>query len=524
MRLISLLLLPLTACASFASTLFPLDPPKTGSVAETYVSFIQHSGLAYTLNKSGKPQEAEEHIDRAAACLDLTLVPKQHHLDLGTEAAIMLREILDRTEVLDVTSIPADVQKWRVAQTQFYIAKITSGPRSGEFLFTSESVDRIPQDFAKVADWPYIRPDSTKEFYNWYVRTPGRFMTPSWLTWTNQLPDWTFVMFWEQTLWQWAAIFIGAIVTIIFWFLGFKLYSANLKSTSLWRHPFAVTTPLLLAFWSAIVNDILVSDVNVTGVPLQILQSVLKASEYACLAWAAWVFIIRLVEITLQFASRGRESSSSSMVLGMLLAKIAASIVAFIILGFGFNRIGIPITGIVAGFGVGGLAFGLAAQPTLQNLFGSIMLLWDKPVKVGDFCDFGGVRGVVEKIGLRSTRIRTNNRQVTTIPNQEFSRAQVTKIETLSIIEKTIGLNSETSHEDVQRFLAGVHQVFKGHPEIRPDPTVHFVDFGTSSLNIYIRAEVGTREMAFFLAAQEAVLLEIMVMAKSLNIGFVGRH
>ena len=524
MKLISLILLPLTACASFAANLFPLDPPKTGSAAETYSSFIQHSGLAYTLNKSGRHREAEAQIELAAACLDLSLVPEQHRSDFGIETALMLREILDRTEVLDVTSIPTDAQKWRVAQTQFYIAPVTSGPRSGEFLFTTETVARIQQDFARVADLPYIRPDSNEEFYNWYLRTPGRFTTPSWLSWTAQLPDWSLVMICGQTLWQWAAIFVGAIVTAIFWFLGFKLYSVNLKSTRFWRHPFAIATPLLLALWTALVNDVLVSDVNVTGRPQEILQSVLKASQYGFLAWAAWVFIIRMVEITIQFICRGREPLDSTMVLGMLLAKIAASIVAFLILGYGFSRIGIPITGIVAGFGVGGLAFGLAAQPTLQNLIGSIMLLWDKPVKVGDFCDFDGVDGVVEEIGLRSTRIRTNNSQVTTVPNQEFSRAQITKKETISIIEKTIGLNYETSHEDIQRFLAGVHHILKVHPKIRPDFTVHFSGFGTSSLDFYIRAEVDTRQVAIFLMVQEEVLLEIMVLSKSLNIRFAGRH
>ena len=90
-----------------------------------------------------------------------------------------------------------------------------------------------------------------------------------------------------------------------------------------------------------------------------------------------------------------------------------------------FQNLGFNATGILAGLGVGGLAVALAAQKSLENLFGGLSLIADQPVRVGDMCRFGSQQGTVEDIGLRSTRVRTLDRTVVTIPNADFATMQL---------------------------------------------------------------------------------------------------
>src|SRR5581483_6628237 len=108
----------------------------------------------------------------------------------------------------------------------------------------------------------------------------------------------------------------------------------------------------------------------------------------------------------------------ASLLLGRRAVKVFIAILAAIaaLQNFGFN-----VTGILAGLGVGGLAVALAAQKTVENLFGSVSLVADQPVRVGDVCRFGDTVGTVEDIGLRSTRVRTVDRTLVTVPNAQFS-------------------------------------------------------------------------------------------------------
>ena len=94
----------------------------------------------------------------------------------------------------------------------------------------------------------------------------------------------------------------------------------------------------------------------------------------------------------------------------------------------GRREVGISLYGVLAGLGVGGLALGLAARPTLENLIGGLTLHADRPVRVGDFCEFNSMIGTVEEIGLRSTRVRAPDRTLITIPNAEFSNMQLVNL------------------------------------------------------------------------------------------------
>ena len=180
---------------------------------------------------------------------------------------------------------------------------------------------------------------------------------------------------------------------------------------------------------------------------------------------------------------------------------------------FFLHRAGVDLTAILTGLGIGGLAFALGAQKTLENLLGGMMIITDEPIRVGDLCRIGDQTGTVEDIGVRSTRIRTLARTVIAVPNGQLAMANV---ENFSLRDKfwfrhLIGLRYETSADQLRYVLAEIRAMLYSHPKVeRDDARIRFVGFGGSSLDLEIFAYVKATEMPEFLAIQEDLLLRIM--------------
>src|SRR5207237_651308 len=150
---------------------------------------------------------------------------------------------------------------------------------------------------------------------------------------------------------------------------------------------------------------------------------VLGGAEKAVAIVAVTWLLLRFLDVVAMRFERRLEvqrhmRAVATVPLGRRALKVFVALIAFIaaLQNFGFN-----VTGLLAGLGVGGLAVALAAQKTVENLFGSVSLVADQPVRVGDVCRFGETVGTVEDIGLRSTRVRTLDRTLVTIPNAQFS-------------------------------------------------------------------------------------------------------
>jgi MscS family membrane protein len=171
------------------------------------------------------------------------------------------------------------------------------------------------------------------------------------------------------------------------------------------------------------------------------------------------------------------------------------------------------VSTLVAGLGVGGIAIALAAQKTLENLFGGISIIFDKTIRVGDSCRIGTQTGVVEDIGLRSTSLRTDARTVLTVPNSQLSAMN---IENFGMREKiyfyhVIGIRSETSAAQMRGLLDALRQLLAGDPRVEPSTSrVRLIRFGPSSLDLETVAYIMTTDGLKFLEVQEDLLLRIM--------------
>jgi MscS family membrane protein len=211
-----------------------------------------------------------------------------------------------------------------------------------------------------------------------------------------------------------------------------------------------------------------------------------------------------------RLAARGPTAAGALVPIGRTIVKVL--VLLFAVLAT-LQNVGVNVTGLLAGLGIGGLALALAAQKTVENLFGGVSVILDQPVRVGDFCRFGGRVGTVEEVGLRSTRIRTLDRTVVSIPNAEFSALQLENFSRRDRIRlhTMLGLRYETTPDQLRRVLADIGRLLREDPRVDPDPArIRFVGFGAYSLDCEVFAYILTADFGEFLGIREDLFLKIM--------------
>jgi len=232
---------------------------------------------------------------------------------------------------------------------------------------------------------------------------------------------------------------------------------------------------------------------------------------------AVVLFIYRLIELMVfeltKYAARDDNLLDQSFVQFMrMITKIAVIAVGVIYLLRAIS--GKPLSALLAGLGIGGLAIALAAQDTLKNFFGSIMIMLDKPFTIGQRVTFGGHDGVVEEIGFRSTRVRTLTGHQVTIPNEKVASESVENIGRRPSIRRlaNITITYDTPPDKIEKALAILRGILENHEGIQPDypPRVFFNEFNDASLNLIMLYWYHPPDLAAYMAFSERVNLQIM--------------
>ncbi len=171
---------------------------------------------------------------------------------------------------------------------------------------------------------------------------------------------------------------------------------------------------------------------------------------------------------------------------------------------------GFNIGAMIAGLGIGGLALALAAQDTVKNIFGGIMVFLDKPFTIHDRIKVNGMDGFVEEIGVRSTRIRTLEGRLITVPNGQFSDNAVENVtlEPTRKIVNTLGLTYDTTPEDMDKAMKILHNIIEANPKVTDEPLISFNTWGDFSMGILVIYYI--RETDDILVAQSEINLEIL--------------
>lgn len=244
-------------------------------------------------------------------------------------------------------------------------------------------------------------------------------------------------------------------------------------------------------------------------------------SLFLSLTW----LLLRLVDffgLVLLHRARLSDSKTDDQLIPFIKEsiKVIAMIMSFfLMLGFIFH---VNIASLIAGLGIGGLAIALAAKDTLENLLGSFTIFLDKPFSIGDVVKVNLVTGKVERIGFRSTQIRTQENTVVTIPNKQMTDAALENISMRKMIRASfpLTLRFETPQEKIEKFTHEILLVLQHHNNIlgHPDPLVRFEKISDSGLELSVLFFVDTTDFEFFTKVREEILLKILSLAQQSEI------
>lgn len=229
-----------------------------------------------------------------------------------------------------------------------------------------------------------------------------------------------------------------------------------------------------------------------------------------------WQLVDTLTKFTQRRLSlRGNQAGVSAILFLRRAVKIALIVIGIIAAldTFGFN-----VTTGLAALGIGGIALALGAQKTVENFVGSVTLIADQPVRIGDFCKVGEILGTVEQIGMRSTQIRTNDRTIVTIPNGEFAAL---KIENFAHRDKfffhpIFRIRLDATPDQIRYLLVELRAILYAHPKVNPQPArIRFIEITTDALKLEVFAYINAIDFDRFLEIQEDIYLRMLDVIKA---------
>ena len=485
----------------------PLKPPDTSSPRATLRSFLHNINRAYAvlmdahlknMNTPGlftseslrqMERRAGTLLQRGAYCLNLIGVPDGLKQDVGYEGAILLKEIFDRIEVPPFEEIPdakaveaeeerekiAELNLWRIPNTEIIIASVEEGPRMGEFLFEPETVARLSEFYGKVKGFPYkVNTDISHDFLKFYTTTPGVLLPPKWSRW---LPAWSNSIYFKQPIWQWCAMVVLPLAGLLVAWMLVRWWRRRVAELSSGKR---FTGWILVVLFSVVtvmlVRYVLDEHVNITGPMLTFVESTLQKVFILLLAGLVlWEFMKARIghhtkeEIPEQ-ESWGEEmgaGGSRSETLLLLLRKFLMAIILAIACLLLLYEMGINIGPLLAGAGVIGLAIGFGAQTLVKDIIAGIFFLVDDAFRVGDYIEAGSIKGTVERISVRSLRLRHHRGMLITVPFGDmqsvtnFSRDYV-------IMKLEFRVRYDTDVEKVRKIVKKINNEIQKDKELGP--------------------------------------------------------
>src|SRR5213594_829840 len=461
-------------------------------------------------------------------CLNLAEVAPTARRKAGFSAASALYETLSRIQLPQFDQIPdasqlkalsgSDAERWVIPNTEIVIERMKSGPHNGEFLFSAGTVYRAEEFYERVHGLAYTRPVPLEHFRE-ITMNGGGWMIP--FAWVKALPSWLRLPVAEQSVWKWIVLFLILVCGVLLLRPVSRLSRRGSDQQPLLQSLARLALPLFFLVATPLVTYFALAQINLIGPVASLIQLMATAIMFLAGAWIVWRIAPVLAEAIIATPKINTESIDAYLI--RICMRLLGIVAAAALLAVGASQLGLPVYGILAGLGVGGLAIALAAQPTVENLIGGLSLFADKPIRVGDVCRYGSEEGTVEAIGIRSTRIRGGDRTLTTMPNGVLSKMPLVSLSQRDrmLIRSVIGLRYETSPDQLRYLLVKIREVLRHHPKIDPELVrVRFVGFGASSLDIELFAYVKTTKALEFLSVREEIFLRVMDIVNESGTGF----
>jgi MscS family membrane protein len=515
----TLLLFCLVTTGLGQSSRQPLAHVKTDNPRDTMLSFMSAMD-DYRRGLLIHDQHLQDRIDEAVRTLNLEEYPRLLQQERGREAAILLKEVIDRIVVIDYERIPAQTElvggpllRWRLRDTEIAISRVDQGERVGEYLFSKDTVYRSREFYDKVKILSYLPDSGQGAGYQipWYEST---------------IPDWAKRVLWGIAVWQWlglaAGILAGWLLNLVFRFLFRRLGHAASHSQTFWddwliqaiRAPVSMAVMVVLFYVSVRVT-------RLEGSGLAFFIIVIRIWLGVSCIWLSYNIMEVLAQYWLAGPGRNRRAVDEHL-LHMLQKALKVVVIIFGILIL-LQNLSVNVFSLLAGLGIGGLAIALAAKDAVANFFGSMMILLDRPFQVGEWIIIGDAEGTVEEIGFRSTRIRTFYNSVITVPNSELMNAKIDNMGRRQFIriKSRLRLQLQTPPDKVDAFITGVRTILHSRPSIVTGKSqVALFEIGADFLDIILVFFLTVDAITDELGERQAIFLEIMALAQSLGVEF----
>ncbi len=318
-------------------------------------------------------------------------------------------------------------------------------------------------------------------------------------------------------VWQWiAVVLLAPIAMVLGWALAFaRTHGTAVGPASSWAAPLPPQPlrrfgpgAMLLA---VIIHYSFVAAIGTSLLYREYYQRVILVLLASAVYWAI-LQVTHLVfrGISQRLTERGRLAERSLV----SLTRRVMDVLIFVAIALAvLSSMQVNVTAALAGLGIGGLAIGLGAQKTFENLLGGISILTDKAVVVGDPCKIGDRAGTVEDIGLRSTKIRTEERTIVSIPNGTVATATLENFRYRDkiLFKQTLRLRYDLTPDHLRYVLAELRDALVHHAKVEESTArVRAMRFGENAIEVEIYAYILERDYGAFLAAQEDLLLQVM--------------
>lgn len=425
-------------------------------------------------------QQASDLLDQATSAMDLTDTPPIVLERSKLERVLMLCEVLRRVDQNALAAAPtADVPNgWAVPGTPISIDRIGAG----KFLFSLSAMSELEDAYlrAKMSapKWGHGADNVQLVRDNLGHITPGALARR-----IMSLPEPFQETVAGNMVWQWLALVLTLLAALALPTASYLLLKTIRRDNAL-LELLVAGIPIIMTRVSSFLSLRVVEALNLE-IDTHFIASVVLLS-IAYLAWLWWLCVFTMW-ISKRLPTYLYGQNSLKVAVARLTLRFIGIVVIGIVLARGLAQIGVPLFGILAGLGVGGLALALAAQPTVENLIAGIILFVDQPARVGDECEFEGYRGVVEEIGIRSTSIRLNDGTLMTLTNSEFCNM---KIRNLGVGQHqfclSLPLAPNVDADRLSRFLDECKDIQLSDANIKPGSATVELDV-ISAAGIFVR-------------------------------------
>jgi MscS family membrane protein len=455
---------------------------------------------------------SEFKFDKAAEYLDLRNLPEEVAEIGGPELARQLNHVISRTVWLDDYNVSDNpegakgdglpnyrdlllVIKMPDGEVPIWLQRVPRGDGEKIWKISNRSVARIPEMYDEFSYSPLVE------------RIRGAFPKDAAFL---GLEAFKWFLLVAIALISWPALYVvGRLLS--------RLFSSPSKDTyplvkRVFTGPFTLIGVL-------VVGSIALKELGAGAYAQEIMDT--QTLTIVAVVWALWSVINlfkkykqnRLIEVNRPGAAKLLQPMSTLFKMVVLLFGLL----------FWLNNVGVNITTLLAGLGVGGLAVALALQKPIEDMMGALTIFSQAPIRVGDLCKYGDVVGTVEDIGLRTTRLRTLTNTVVSIPN---SRIAYIELENLSYREKirywpTLRLRYDTSERQLKEIRDRIWKLLREHERVHDEPVrVRFTDFDKDAVLVKIHCYLKTTDFAESLEIGEQLNLEIMRIVEATGAAF----